>query len=328
MLMLRHLWLVAFVGSLIVVHIAATDSDAQPTRILEDIESDNILEHRSARTELAKYLEGIDEQTRSDVVKKLLDKAGKSSSSYRYKLGVYYGIGRIRRHSWTVVDDLQGVQTSLYRSFQTEKDPTLKKYIDAALMTSKGLYWDAIKDYNTNNLNLDDVRRKFENVFEIYQKSTFAPRAHCFLARYYTRVYLIQKQDEDRTELPELDLVSKSNEGFEDFFNAMKDGRYKAETTLLMEARYFLALNFVLLGNIRQAISELRKIESSALEPDDSIYVHQFYFSYERGDVVNKRLPTTELVKYTRQYLQEHPQYNDNYLRPFTDHLRRFSSLR
>ena len=321
MLTRRHLRLVVSVVILIASYAAIAEFDADLDEIFKNIESEDVLLRRSARKALSKYLDNLDESKRPVVVKELLDLL--PSSNYQRKLGICYGIGYIKEFFWTV-DDQEDTKENLYNLFKKENDSTLKKRMDRALMKAEGLYWHAINDYNNDKVE-ESVEKKFERVFDDYPASTSAQMAHYYLARYYRRAYFVLKYANKNPELEE--WIEKSNDTFEDFLEEVKDSKYQA--FWLMDARYFLALNFVLLDEFDKAIDELKKIEKASMEKasmtDERIYVYQFYRQYVDADIVEKYFPATELARHTREYLEQHPSYNGTYLRPFIDYLKKFS---
>jgi hypothetical protein len=288
--------------------------------ILKAIQSKDFSQRRHARESLGKYLESISESQRNKDVKQLLDSFTLPSSSYYYKLGICEGIGKMRKASWEV-ENQEETEKKLYALFKKEKNNTLKRSIDDALMTARGLYWDAIHDYNNDRVDQpDSVTKKFQRVFHVYPASRRAPGAHFYLARYYTRAYFILKA-QNKKPAPGV-WIEKSNDAFKGFISKVMDNKYK--TKKLQEARYFMALNFVLLKKFKEANALLKKIMADAQGKNYKIYVYQFYFSYKKNDLIDKYFIAFDLAQYTLNYLNENPVYNENYLPSFIEYLKKF----
>ncbi|MCK5023621.1 MAG: hypothetical protein KAS04_05585 [Candidatus Aenigmarchaeota archaeon] len=340
MFKIKNLKLYLFIACFVLIFVPSVNgSDLDD--ILKDIEAgeDALIRLRAQRA-LYKHLEDISETERSQDVKKLLDSLRRPDSSYkyphRYKVGVYEGIGRMRKFFWEV-EGQEEEKSKLYKHFKKEKDYTLKKSIENALMTARGLYWDAINDYNENRVNAPDlVARKFCEVFESYPASEYAPKAHYFLARYYIKVYFILK---DNNENPSADewIARKSNNLFKDFIKKVECATYKKkrkleagykkhlsldfETKNLQEARYYMSLNFVLLKKFDKTREQLEKIINDSKKKDRTIYIDQFYFSKETYKP-KRYILASYLAEETLEYLNESIDYdNENYLQLFIKHL-------
>jgi hypothetical protein len=300
--------------------------DSRLSKILGELESNDTLKRRAARNDLTDYLDNIEKPKQEEVIDKLLLIIHDKSSSYQLKLGSSYSIGRIRTFFWKVKDQ-EKKENNLYELFKQTKDPTLQKSLDNTLMKAEGLYWDAINDYNVGKLSKDfenNAVNKFRSVFERFPKSTYASRAHYYLARYYTRVYLKRKDKEMRVDKIE-SIGKNSNATYHDYFKMVDEGKYGPAD--LMNARYYMALNFVLLGNFDSAIAELQKIKNSEIKDKYTIYVYEFYYSKGNGNgnVINKYFPSGQLAEYTIEYLQKNPKYSDDYLKDFVAHLNKFT---
>jgi hypothetical protein len=100
----------------------------------------------------------------------------------------------------------------------------------------------------------------------------------------------------------------------------MADGTYqpREEHAFLLDAKYFRALNFVLLDQVDRAIAELKELEKTPLRPaDTSIYIYQFYPSQRTTDVIDEYLPAVNLARYTREYLENEGQFQTDDMEKF-----------
>lgn len=250
-------------------------------------------------------------------------------SSNPLKVGISDSIGQISTFFWKVKDQKKA-ETNLYELFKKQpNDAVLKKNLDNALMKAKGLYWDAIHDYNDGGLSNAFVKKtvaKFKRVFTEFPESIYASKAHYYLAKYYTRVYLKRKDSKDNRLLALADkneLIAKdANSTYQNYFKMVKDGNYNYNDE--MEARYYFALNLVLLGKLDNAIRELEKIRNSPIRDKFPIYVYEFYYSKDNGNALKQYFPPEQLANYTIEYLRTHPKYSDNYKEAFEEYLNNF----
>ncbi|HLP47940.1 MAG TPA: hypothetical protein VK469_18495 [Candidatus Kapabacteria bacterium] len=318
MLESRYIRLVIWVLFLIFTSSLSTFGQEE---ILKNLQSDNLLQRQNARKALTGHLEKLDESNHSVFVSKLLETLLNPATNYQLKLGICYSLGEMKKVPWKVANQ-QEAEKNMYDLFRGEKDYTLKVKLDDALMTAAGLYWDAINDYNNGRVDQIEVTSgKFRRVFETFPESSYASKAHFFLANYYTRVYFILK---NRNMNPPVDvwIEEKSNAIFRDFISKVKNHTYKSER--LQEARYFLALNYVLLKKFKDAGDCLNEIISDPMAENQSIYVYQFYYSLQEKDIVDDYFAPKKLAQYTEDYLIKHPVYNNSYLDEFVAYLKGF----
>jgi hypothetical protein len=272
--------------------------------ILQKIQSEDALQRKLGQRSLTRYLERINEVQRRKDMKRLLDSLALNSSNDQYQLAVCDGIGQMRVAFWDV-EDREQAEKNLYARYLAEQNVILKQALDDALMTARGLYWDAIYDYNNDRVDRpEEVEKKFRRVFASYPASGWASKAHYFLAQYYKRVYFVLKAKNKNPD-PADWIAGKSNRVFESFIKKTVDNEYK--TDRLQEARYFMALNFVLLKEPGKAKELLQQIIDNSRKWGDSIYVYQFYYSSKKGDVVDERFNAAELAGYTLDYLRGTP---------------------
>jgi len=104
----------------------------------------------------------------------------------------------------------------------------------------------------------------------------------------------------------------------------LKEGKY--EPSEAMDAHYYLALNYVLLGEIENAIKEMEKIMKSPIKNEYPIYVYEYYFSKGNGNIKNRYYPADQLAEYTINYLKEHLKYDENYQEAFVAYLNNFEA--
>ena len=282
-------------------------SAANLDEILQQIQSKDALQRKLGQRSLTRYLERINETQRQKDMKRLLDSLALMPPNDQYKLAVCDGIGQMRVAFWDV-ENREQAEKNLYDRYLAEENVALKQALDDALMTARGLYWDAIHDYNNDRVDQpEEVEKKFRRVFESYPASGWASKAHYFLAQYYKRAYFVLKAKNKNPD-PADWIAGKSNRVFESFIKKTGDKLYK--TDRLQEARYFMALNYVLLGEPGKAKELLQRIlddSRGAQGRGDSIHVYQYYFSPKKEDVVDERFNAADLAGYTLDYLRAIP---------------------
>lgn len=289
--------------------------------ILKDMGSDNLTQRQNTRKALTDYLEKLDEANRSAAVTKLINTLVNPATTYQVKLGIGYGLGGLRKVSWKVANQ-QEAEMSVYNLFRSEKNHTLKVQLDDVLMTAAGLYWDAINDYNNDRVDQVEVTvGKFRRVFETYPESSYAPKAHFFLAGYYTRVYFILK-NKNMNPSVNMWIGEKANIVFQDFISKMEKGIYKPGR--LQEARYFLALNNVLLDRFKDARDHLNEIMRDPRSETQIIYIYQYYYSPRNEDIVDVYFASRQLAQYTEIYLERYPVFDNSYLENLVKYLKVF----
>ena len=70
-------------------------------------------------------------------------------ADYRQQLGLAVALSQLKT-PWETNQQDEDI-SKLYALMQRTKDETLNRYLDDALANAKGLYFDAINDYNTIN---------------------------------------------------------------------------------------------------------------------------------------------------------------------------------
>lgn len=301
------------------------------SKFFEKLNSNNFMDRQGAQNALTNYIDKIDESERGKLIDKLLMKIHDKETPPRLKVGISSSIGQISTFFWKVKDQAKA-EKDLYELYIKTDEKALKTNLDNALMKAEGLYWDAIYSYNYKKPTPAIVNKtvsKFERVFNEFPKSTYASRANYYLAKYYTRVYLIRKDSGDDKLKPLADknklIAEKSNSTYHEFFKRIMDGKYKSNKEII-EAHYYLALNWVLLGKFDNAIKELEKIIKSPDKDDFPIYVWEYYYTKGNGNVRNKYYPSDQLAAHTIKYLKKNPQYNENYQEEFVKDLNSFGS--
>jgi len=316
---MRHLLLI----SVFLTTLPVFAQDAKLDQLLKALASEE--QQLNARIGLRKYLESSDETTRSALLQTLITSLPSQDPIMKNRI---CSVLSSLNFFWTTTPQ-KAAEDTLYKLFQAETDPTLQATIDRALMMAKGLYREAIDDYNNDQVG-PAVEAKFRRVYEDYPKSTFAPKAYFYLGLYPLRVYAILKKQNQRPNLE--DYVKKSNEVLQDFLTKA------AASDQILDAYYFRALNFVLLNQLDKAINELIKIENTSSSSEQKIYIYQFFYSnmldpvttnrlIVENDIVDKFLDANKLAKYTREYLEANKSKNfkePSNLRQLAEKLKQF----
>ena len=309
--LLQGMCMLSLVLSHPLVSVAKDDIKA----ILARLSSEQVLERRQARKELTGYLERTPSERSPAVFAKLLDELFVTGNDRR-KIGICIGLAGIKNIFWHV-DDQDQVEERLYKLYQRTTDPTFERCLDDTLMRAQGLYWDAINDYNQDVIG-SNVEAKFRRVFESFSESAYADKAQYYLARYFTRAYIILKNRGENPS-PNQWLRERSNATFTNLIQTARSHAHRSP--LLVDAQYFMGLNFVLLGDFDEATKQFEEIVQDSSD-EDRIYVYQFFYSRDRADVVDQYYPAIALATHTLGTLQEARKS----LAAFVDALKGFST--
>jgi hypothetical protein len=296
-------------------------------QLVQALESTEPMQRLQARIDLKNYLENSDEPMRAELLQTLI--TGLPSRSQSIQSGICSTLDALKLF-WTATHQDE-VEKVLYTLYQQETDEALKALLDRALMRAKGLYRDAMEDYDNDKVE-PSVEAKFRRVYEAYPKSTYAPKARFFLGQYYLRSLAILKKRNQPVQ-PE-EYLNKANQVFQDLLDNRGTFFHKPPLEHLLDAHYFRALNFVQLNQLNDALKELKDIQTQPAA-DEKIYIYQFFYSNLLADlpdrslllneeIIDKFLDGPELARYTQQYLETNQNKNfkevDN-LRDFSNYL-------
>lgn len=290
-----------------------------------------------ARMTLKKYLETRPEKDRPVLIQALIDSL--SSHNEQVRIGICNVLNSL--NFFWVATNQEKSEKILYDLYLAETDADLKMVLDAALMRAKGLYSQVMEDLNNEKVD-PSVEAGFQRVYEKYPLSKYATRAKFFLGQYYIRIYAILKKQGQNPSLDE--YVMKSNNVFQDFLVKMENINPHHE--LVADARFFCAINWVMVNQVDKAIPQLKlienvvgdqeKIEISGFFTSDIKNVWAFFYNdkfppppdlVESAKTVDRFLAAKSLAKYVGQYLETHRA--ENFREPanlaaFANHLYHF----
>jgi hypothetical protein len=256
---------------------------------------------REARVLLEDYLDGFGPSEKEQEISKLCGRLW--ASDYRHQLGLALALSQLGT-PWQSSQQEKDVQ-KLYALMQQTKDDTLQRYLDDALANAKGLYFDAINDYN----NIDDrnpdgeigripeVRAKFQRMAG-FSDSVYAGNAVFYLGQYLARMATIfGRRDEGLNE----SLLGESAKVFGDYIDRATNGAFR-RATFVYDAYFYRALNQVIAGQPDKAIRLLKQIPDT---PDDRIYVYQFFYSRDRDTVIDRTIDGRRLAERTIRHIEK-----------------------
>ncbi|NJO15966.1 MAG: hypothetical protein HC877_09495 [Thioploca sp.] len=304
-------WLIMVLVMTISSTLVAQDA-LKLNQLVQALESTEPMQRLQARIDLKNYLENSDDNQRAELLQTLI--TALPSHNQLIKNGICSTLDALKLF-W-IATRQDEVEQVLYTLYQQETDEALKALLDRALMRAKGLYRDAMEDFNNDKVD-PSVEAKFRRVYETYPKSTYAPKAHFFLGQYYLRSLAILKERNQPTQ-PE-EYLNKANQVFQDLLDKSKTV-YEPPLEHLLDAHYFRALNFVQLNQVNDALKELKDIQTQP-PADEKIYIYQFFYSnlladqpshslLLKTDIIDKFLDSTELARYTQQYLETNQNKN------------------
>jgi hypothetical protein len=295
---MRRLWLALVLGASLLGAVSSAFA-VSLDEIIKALASDDVDERREARAMLEDYLNGLDPEQRKEQISVLIARLW--PADYREQLGFAVALSQLKT-PWETNrqdDDIQ----KLYALMQQTKDDTLRRYLDDALANARGLYFDAINDYNTINDNdpageiarMPEVKRKFRRMAG-FSESVYAGNAVFYLGQYLARLATIfGKRDEGLNAR----LLADSSDTFEEYVDRAKEGAYR-RPTFYYDAFFYRALNQVILGKPDRAIELLKRIPEG---PDERIYVYQFFYSRDRDTIVDRTIDGGRLINATIRYI-------------------------
>jgi hypothetical protein len=189
---------------------------------------------------------------------------------------------------------------ALYRLYLDTKDPSLGRYLDDALSNAKGLYLDAINDFNSDNVsNPPATAAKFQRMADSFPKSRYASSSAYYLGQYWTRVGFIQNNFPD--------TIPKSDIAFTNFIRRSKDGEFQ-NSNFLTDASFFKALNRILVGKENEALAQLADMKKELGASSPNVYVYQlFYKTKDKSTEVDRYIPAQALIDATVKFIQANP---------------------
>jgi hypothetical protein len=300
---MRRLSIALFLlASLAGSHVPAL-AQGQPSldQIVEMLVSDDVTVRREARLLLEAYLEGLDDTRQRDEIGKLCARLWQAD--YRQQLGLAVALSQLST-PWETNQQDHDIG-KLYALMQNTKDETLGRYLDDALANAKGLYFDAINDYN----NIDDrdpggeiarmprVRAKFQRMAG-FENSIYAGNAVFYLGQYLARMATIFGKGD-----PALNqsLLDESSQVFDDYVGKAQKGIFR-RATFTYDALFYRALNQVIAGQPDLAVKLLAQIPNTS---DERIYVYQFFYSRDRDTVIDRTINGGPLVERTMRHISK-----------------------
>jgi hypothetical protein len=279
----------------------AQDAPKSLDQIVAMLVSDDVDTRREARVLLEEYLEALDPAQQKDEIGKLCARLW--PADYREQLGLAVALSQLKTpwESNRQDDDIR----KLYALMLQTKDDTLRRYLDDALANAKGLYFDAINDYNTiNDRDLDgeigrirEVTAKFQRMAAL-SDSVYSGNAVFYLGQYLARLATIFGS---RDEGLNARLLAGSDKAFEQYMDQARAGAYR-RPAFLHDAFFYRALNQVIAGEPRRAIALLKQVPDTQ---DERIYVYQFFYSKDEDTIVDRTIDGRRLIEATIDYLAD-----------------------
>jgi hypothetical protein len=251
----------------------------------------------TARDLIQKQFEASQPAEKRSVTDELLGKI-KSAPEPADRLTAAITLSKLKS-PWEATDHENQIK-DLYQTFQTTPDPALKRYIDDALANAKGLYLDAINDFNGDHVeNPAGTAAKFARMPTDFPKSRYAASSAYYLGQYWTRVAFIQSNFPDN--------IPKSDEAFKRFIERSKANAF-ASADFLTDAYFFKALNRILVGKEQEALAQLADMRKEFASRNPNIYVYQlFYKTKDKSTEIDRYIPALTLIDATTRYIQENP---------------------
>ncbi|MBI5320019.1 hypothetical protein [Bradyrhizobium sp.] len=199
-----------------------------------------------------------------------------------------------------VASDHDNKLKALYQTYLDTQDPSLRRSIDDALSNAKGLYLDAINDFNSDNVaNPAGTAAKFQRMPDNFPKSRYAASSAYYLGQYWTRVGFIRSNFADN--------IPKSDTAFTSFIQRSNNGDF-ASQNFLTDAYFFKALNRILVGKENETLAQLADMKGGLGTRNPNIYVYQlFYKTRDKTTEVDRYIPAQTLIEATVKFIQANP---------------------
>jgi hypothetical protein len=261
---------------------------------INDLISKNTDLRSTARDKIQEQFDRSEPSDRMAAVDELLTRI-KSAPNLPDKVTAAITLSKLKS-PWQASDH-DGMIKELYVTFLSASDPTYKRYLDDALANAKGLYLDALYDFNNDRVdNPQLTATKFARMPADFPKSRYAASSAYYLGQYWTRVALIRKNFPDN--------IRKSDDAFTSFIQRAEAQSF-GTFDFIADAYYFRALNRILVGKEGEALTQLADIRAKV---GYSVYIYQlFYKTGDKSTVVDRYLPTPVLVDATVKFIKEKP---------------------
>ena len=178
---------------------------------------------------------------------------------------------------------------------------TFRRQLDDALANARGLYVEAIGDYNHDRVkNVDVVAAKFGRMSQHYSKSRYAPRAAFYLGQYWARAAELVLANRE-------EFLRRSNAAFNSYLERASRNEF-VSMEFDADALFYRALNGILLGQEQDTVNRLKQL-TPKLSKDQTIYVYRL-FSHSGGpaeSVVDRFIPAPALTAAVLNFIQENP---------------------
>jgi hypothetical protein len=259
---------------------------------IKSLNSKDIDSRLIAREKIQEQFDRLPPPDRPSAVDELLTQI-KSAQNLQDKANAAIALAKLKS-PWQASDHEAAI-TELYQSFLAAEDPTYKRYLDDALANAKGLYLDALSDFNGDRVeNPVLTDRKFARMPSDFPKSRYAASSAYYRGQYWTRVALIQNSFPDN--------IKNSDDAFNSFIQLAETQTF-ATFDFINDAYYFRALNRILVGKEDEALTQLSQFRAKG-----DVYVYQLF--YKKGDksaVIDRYFPASVLVDATMKFIKDRP---------------------
>jgi len=268
--------------------------------ILSGLLSKDPSERRQARERLEQFLAALDAERRKAEISDLV--ARMQEGDYRVQLGAAMALSQLRE-PWESLNQNADTQR-IYDLMRGSKDPTSRGYLDDALANARGLYFDAIRDYNNIDENdrtaLDKIGETRAKLLRManFVESSYAENAQFYLGQYFARLASAFGPGDPSLRSR---FIKESNKWFDAYVEETEKGAFRTRN-FLYDGYFYRALNEIIMERPDEAIRRLSSIDASG---DNRIYVYQFFYSREKGSVVDRFIEAKPLIEVVRPFIEK-----------------------
>ena len=188
----------------------------------------------------------------------------------------------------------------IYNMLIASTDDTMKISLDNALSNAKGLYKDAISQFNTTSVSeIAASAPKLKAMGQKFPKSKYGERAGFYFSQGYSKRFLLKDTEGGR-------LMNLSNSAYEEFITRAEKGEFGNAPEYLAGAYFYRGVN----GWISVNIADARKwlsMGQAKFNDNDVVYVYQVLVSTDRSAVIDQYLPAKSLFSKTLTFINQVP---------------------
>jgi hypothetical protein len=253
-------------------------------------------ERRGVRARLAHEITLLTDEQRLDAVGALIERLRTKDSTITVEIAAVLGaLGQ----PWATRSHEADVAL-LYRLYLDATEDTLKSALDSAVANARGLYRDAIQDYNSERLPDDWAAsvNKFTDMADRFTDSRYAENANFYLGLFYTKLYFLGHPRGKA-------LIRDSDVTLENYIKRT-ERRDFVKADFLAAGYFYRALNGMIVNDVANSREWLEK-GAQKFSDFDGVYIYRLFYSHDPETRVDKLFSAKSLFVSTLSFLSRNP---------------------